>query len=120
MAEAKKEMMITVAEGDALASDFLASLKNCFAANDMTEHRTFMADAMEWDWSGGIKGAGTKDEFFAVLGGSWQMVVSQFLPTNSYVVTDGEKGIVICTFDIVLIMDGHGKVPITPASTCKQ
>ena len=47
----------------------------------------------------------------------WQVVVSNFIPSNIYVVTDTVRGIIAVTFDVVLVMDGRGLVPITPACT---
>lgn len=79
--------MLTAEEGEKLAADYMASLKKCFAANDFTSQHAMMADHAAWDWRGGIKGSGSKAEY-SVLAGSWQPLVSAFLPTNVNVVSD--------------------------------
>eukprot|EP00947_MAST-08B_sp_MAST-8B-sp1_P005849 g5849.t1 len=114
---AAKPMIITKEEGTEIAHAYLNSLNKCFAANDFESQKAMMAPEVEWDWTGDVAGKGPMDEYYKVLAGSWQLVVSQFLPTNVFVVTDTQRGIICITFDIVLIMDGRGKVPINPAST---
>ena len=109
--------IISEAEGIQMAHDYLASLHTSFKANDMTTNRAFHGETMKWDWSGDIKGEGTTDEYYAVLENSWQLVVSNFVSSNAYPVVDTTRGIICITFDVVLIMDGHGLVPITPANT---
>ena len=78
-----------------------------------------MADDIAWDWSGDVKGSGPNEDFYGVMAGSWQAVVSQFMPSNVFVVTDSAKGIIIIAFEIALVMDGRGAVPIT-AEQCFQ
>jgi hypothetical protein len=73
-----------------------------------------MSDVLSWDWSGGVVGTGPKADYYKVLEGSWQAIVSNFIPTNMFYVVDGAQGIICCTFDITLVMDGRGAVPITP------
>merc|ERR1719271_2183877 len=66
---------------------------------------------MAWDWSGGVAGKGTRDDFFEVLGATWQKMVSNFEPTNIATVVDTQAGKIYTTFTIELLLDGHGAVP---------
>ena len=109
--------IISRAEGEKLAKDYLSSIASSFLANDMTANKALMADTVSWDWSGDVKGEGTQADYYAVLAGSWQLVVSQFIHSNEFTVVDTKRGIICCTFDVVLIMDGRGVVPITEANT---
>lgn len=113
MTDANTPLLITADEGTALGAAYLASLSKCFAANDFTSQYEMMADTVGWDWSGGVVGTGPKADYYKVLEGSWQAIVSSFNPTNAFIVVDGQQGKIIVTFDIVLIMDGRGAVPIT-------
>ena len=108
--------IISRADGEQLAQDYLNSLASCFLANDMSSNEKFHADTMSWNWSGDVKGEGSMADYYAVLGGSWQVVVSQFIHSNVYTVVDTARGIICIFFDIVLVMDGRGAVPITPAN----
>ena len=110
-------MTISRADGEQLAQDYLNSLASCFLANDFTANESFHADTMTWNWSGDVKGEGSKADYYAVLAASWQMVCSQFVHSNAYTVVDTARGIIIICFDVVLIMDGRGAVPIAPANT---
>mgnify|MGYP006078288779 FL=1 len=112
-AEAKTQIF-TKAEGEAIGAAYIASLKKGMQANDFTAQHDMMAEQLSWDWSGGVVGEGTKEDFYKVLAGSWQAVVSDFRPTNMYYVVDGVQGLIMITFDITLVMDGRGAVPITP------
>ena len=56
------------------------------------------------------QGEGSMADYFNVLGGSWQQLVSQFLAQNIFPVVDSARGIICITFDIVLHIDGRGKV----------
>jgi len=105
--------IITKAEGLAIGAAYIASLKKCFSANDFSSQHEMMADRVSWDWSGGVSGEGSMTEYYDVLAGSWQAVVSHFCPTNMSYVVDGEQGIICISFEIVLIIDGRGAVPIT-------
>ena len=102
--------IISVAEGEQFANDYLATLHECFQANDMTKNKALHADTVKWDWSGDISGEGTKEEFFTVLANSWQLVCSQFLPRyvsggKTKVFTTVEHGFLItegwCLLDLV-------------------
>ena len=114
MSAESKTQIFTVAEGEALGAAYIASIKAGMLANDFTPQHDMMADRVSWSWSGGVEGEGTKEEYYKVLAGSWQAVVSDFRPTNMFYVCDGEQGIITITFDITLVMDGRGAVPITP------
>lgn len=52
-----------------------------------------------------------------MLAGSWQMVCSQMLYSNVHTTVDPATGEICLSFDVTLIMDGRGAVPITEAST---
>jgi len=75
-----KPEIISADEGRAFVVDIMANMNKCFAANDFSSNRAFMAEEMEWEWSGGVSGKGSKEDYFKVLEGSWGALVSQFLP----------------------------------------
>ena len=52
-----------------------------------------------------------------MLAGSWQMVCSQMLYSNVHTTVDPATGEICMSFDVTLIMDGRGAVPINEAST---
>lgn len=58
-----------------------------------------------------------RSQYFGVLAGSWQMVCSQMLYSNVHTTVDPATGEICLSFDVTLIMDGRGAVPITEAST---
>lgn len=115
-AQDQDEILITKAEGEKLANDWLAACNTCMAANDFEPMRSMHAETLEWDWSGNVHGIGTYDQYLEVLKGSWQALCSHFVPSNIQVVVDGKKGIVAATFDIVLVVNGRGAVPVTEKS----
>ena len=79
-------MVISKAEGEALVSAVMAMNSACFLDNKWEPSRKLYADTVSWDWSGGVTGKGTWDDFVQVLSGSWGAVVSQFRPSNVYTV----------------------------------
>ena len=111
------EPIISVEQGEAFGKAYIQNLHECFMADDMTSNKALTADVVEWNWSGGVAGKGPQEEYYKVLAGSWQMVVSQFLPSNVFVVTDPMTGTICIAFEVTLIMDGRGAVPINDAST---
>ena len=113
MSEAKTQI-ITQAEGQALGAAYLESIKAGMISNDFTPQHEMMADRVAWEWSGGVVGEGPKEEYYKVLAGSWQAVVSDFRPSNVFIVCDGVQGIITVSFEITLVMNGRGAVPITP------
>merc|ERR1719473_671093 len=70
-----------------------------------------MAETVEWEWSGEVSGSGTQAEYYKVLEGSWQAVVSEFLPSNVFPVVDTAKGEIAIAFELYLNINGRGKGP---------
>merc|ERR1719263_482372 len=70
------------------------------------------ANQVSWDWSGGVKGTGTKDEFYGVLENSWQMIVSDMIPSNAFTGVDTDQSKIVVTFEFVANMDGRGNGPM--------
>ena len=102
---------LTKQEGLDLAKNFMSSTQLGFKANDFTPQRPLFADEVEWDWSGDLKGSGSKDDFFRVMGETWQPAVSSFLALNIFPVVDPGAGVVALAFEEVINIDGRGKGP---------
>lgn len=113
----ENKAVISADEGKDLARRFLESNSKCFGDNDFASQRAMIADNVSWDWADGTRGQGSKDDFYAVLGKSWQLLVSQFIPTSIFSVVNTKTGIISTSFNITLVVDGRGKVPISPSST---
>mgnify|MGYP002631325866 CR=1 FL=1 len=90
---------------------FMDTMRSGFAANDFSAQHSMFADHVEWDWSGGVSGSGTRDDYYETLGVTWQPLVSSFLPSNLMVVTDTARGVIAVPHELVINIDGRGNAP---------
>merc|ERR1712100_897613 len=102
---------LTEQEGFDFAKEYLSDLKRGFATNDFSFQHAKVSDTIEWNWSGGVAGKGTKQEYFSVLQNSWQAVVSHFHASNIFPVVDAAKNEISITFEILLNINGRGNGP---------
>ena len=100
--------VISVDDGVALGSTFMDTLSTGFASNDFSAQRDLFADDVTWEWSGGVEGSGSRDEYFDTLAHTWQPLVSRFEPANVMVVVDTARGIVSIPHEALLDIDGRG------------
>ena len=70
-----------------------------------------LADSMEWEWSGGVKGKGSKEDYYAVMAGSWQAVVSSFHASNIFPIVDTTTGTIAVPHEILININGRGNGP---------
>ena len=110
-ASAKLFKPLTFEEGNKIAQDFMASMTTGFRANDFTAQKSMMASSMTWQWSGDVSGKGTQAEYYRVLEGSWQAIVSEFLPSNVFTVVDTATGEIAIAHELFININGHGKGP---------
>jgi hypothetical protein len=75
---------------------------------DSTDIIKMMADKVEWDWSGGIKGSGTPDLLFtgpsSAFGGFWGQLLSDLVPLNIFTSVDPGHGEIFISFDTVMVI----------------
>lgn len=106
---------VTQAEGEAFSSNFLASAKTGFVSGDMSKFYDLMADEVTFDWSGGQKGEG-KELLVKTMKASWEAMNSAFHTSDVLTVVDEHSGVVFLTFEVILNLNAHGKLPDCIAS----
>jgi hypothetical protein len=103
--------ILTADEGEQIGTAFMDTLRSGFAADDFSTQHPMFADHVDWDWSGGVVGSGTRDDYYDTLATTWQPLVSSFQPSNVMVVTDTERGIISLPHELVINIDGRGNAP---------
>jgi hypothetical protein len=103
--------VITVTEGEAIGSEFMDSLAHGFKKNDFSDQHNMFADEVSWEWSGGVTGSGSRQDYYDVLANTWQPLVSSFQPSNTLFVVDTERGIISIPHELVINIDGRGNGP---------
>jgi len=130
-------MVITPGEGKDIAEMFFRVFADHVrsANKDPTYIMNMFTETCEWDWSGDqshsdssrnrtVKGWGTPEDLFkgptSVFGGSWFPMMTDVIDSNVFHVVDSGAGVISTTFDAVLLLTGHGKVPVDGTSTVLQ
>lgn len=103
--------ILTVEEGRRIGTSFMDTLQSGFASNDFSAQYAMFADHVDWDWSGGVVGSGSRQDYYDTLARTWQPLVSSFQPSDLMIVTDTDQGIIALPHELVINIDGRGRSP---------
>lgn len=109
------EVIISWEDGMKLMKEFMDSTEKCFDKHDFSPEDAMgdlFADEVEWVFSGDMKGKGSKADYFETLKKSWGALVSKFDYNVRGATVDTVAGKIYVTFDVFLVINGHGAVPM--------
>lgn len=100
--------IITNAEGNALANEFLASFFAGYKANNHEEtFQHLLADKLSWKWSDGTEGQGTSTDVVNVLKNGWLAICSDGTYSKPTVVVDTEQGRIVIGHQCICNISGR-------------
>jgi len=94
---------------------FLETLVAGFKSGNFDDNLKYFADNVKWSWSGGIEGAGTREDYKAVILGSWGAIVSDMSVGGMQMAFDPYDGKLSTVFNLFLNINARSS---DPANNC--
>ena len=107
MARLEGKTPITVEEGKAYAEKMMTGFAAGFSKNDHAETvGNLVAETLEWDWSDGTKGTGSKATLFDIFSKSWGFLCDTFIQINPHIVVDTDYSVITVAGPVVVNLTG--------------
>jgi len=107
------KIIITEEEGIHFINELRTSMTKCFDTNDFTCFDYLLADELEWEMSGAVHGKGSKSDYAKMMAGGWGALNSMVHAVQRGYVVDSVAGTAATIFDMMVVVDAHGKVKDT-------